>query len=490
MFIPRGTALHENLATSYVLVDVLVADLCEGGFSGVVEILLRNADAHIIIARGSVVAAIESRNAEGDNARPYTRMKVADLAERSRRERGRVSIYSYSTEIANVIAALINATPLYTQLSTEFADLEKMISKLNRERDRQWFVEVSTESGLAALIHMKADGCLILTSREGQPLSESESSDLMSNVTLREVLDECNEAGSVFDVYFKSATDEARLPESEPQAIATSEVRLSENGVSQAMMEAKAVFESLSIEDDAPTPDQEKQVLRHTTQSESLSDSGEATMSAAATSSAATSSNQMSSDATNDEKISSSLDSGTAASEPVMRDDVSGGEAHDPITSDLLLVHNDLRATGLLKQGSDADVMAEVKRLMGEIARTIEEATHAVEPRDSFPIHLRAGQLKIADRYPFLDPFGVEFEYLAGEIVFVGHTSHSQFVEGLTEALKLAAESTIKSSAQPVRLCARITDELEWLLKRQKTELEQYRLDQSIEDIITDINKD
>ena len=88
MFIPRGTALHENLATSYVLVDGLVADLCEGGFSGVVEILLRNADAHIVIARGSVVAAIESRNAEGDNtnpiARTYARMTVADLAAKSR----------------------------------------------------------------------------------------------------------------------------------------------------------------------------------------------------------------------------------------------------------------------------------------------------------------------------------------------------------------------------------------------------------------------
>ena len=480
MFIPRGTALHENLATSYVLVDGLVADLCEGGFSGVVEILLRNADAHIIIAHGNVVAATESRNDEGDNtnpvARAYARVTVADLAAKSRGERGRVSIYSYSTETANVIAALINASPLYTRLSTEFADLEKMLSKLSRERDRQWFVEVLTESGLAALIHMKEDGCLILTSREGQPLSESESSDLMSNAALGEVLDECNQAGGVFDVYFKSATDEAQLPESEsPPA---------ESGVSQAMMEAKAVFESLSVEDGATAPDQEKHVLPHTTQSESLSHGGEATMSAAATSG-----NAMSSDATNDEKISSSLDLGTAAGEPVMLDDVSSGEARDRVTSDLLLVHNDLRATGLLKRGSDADVMAEVKRLMGEIARTIEEATHAVEPRDSFPIHLRAGQLKIAERYPFLDPFGAEFEYLAGEIVFVGHASHSQFVEGLTEALKLATKMTIDASAQPVRLCARITDELEWLLKRQKTELEQYRLDQSIEEIIADINK-
>ena len=58
MFIPRGTILHENLATSYVLVDSLVADLCEGGFSGVVEVTLRRADAHVVIARGRIVANV------------------------------------------------------------------------------------------------------------------------------------------------------------------------------------------------------------------------------------------------------------------------------------------------------------------------------------------------------------------------------------------------------------------------------------------------
>lgn len=473
--------MHENLATSYVLVDALVQDLCEGGFSGIVEIVLRNADAHIVIARGSVVAAIERHNGEGDNSnpitRPYSRMTVADLADQSRRERGRISIYSYSTEAASAIAALINAAPLYTQLSTEFADLEKMISKLGRERDRQWFVEVSTESGLAALIHIKEGGCLILTSREDQPLSEAESSDLKGNATLEGVLDECNRAGGIFDVYFRSATDESRLPESEAiqsaplaaQAIATGEDRVTENSVSQTMIEAKAVFESLSIEDTAPVSNDEANA-----QSEALSSDDEAT----------------SSNATSEEMISLPLDLGASAGEADLRDHVSNHEAHDFIASDLLLVHNDLRATGLLKRGSDADMMAEVKRLMGEIARTIEEATQAVEPRDSFTIHLRAGQLKIAERYPFLDPFGVEFEYLAGEIVFVGSASHSEFVEGLTEALKLAAETTIKSSAQSARLRARITDELEWLLKRQKTELEQYRLDQSIEEIITAAKRD
>ena len=464
MFIPRGTALHENLATSYVLVDGLVTDLCEGGFSGVVEILLRNADAHIVIARGSVVAAIESRNAEGDNtnpvARAYARVTVADLAAKSRSERGRVSIYSYDTETANVIAALINATPLYTGLSTEFADLEKMISKLSRERDRQWFIEVLTERGLAALIRIRDEGCLVLTSQEGGPLSESETPDLKGNLALRSLLDECNQAGGVFDVYFESAASGKTPPESDElqsgslvaQAAALQSAE-SDAGVSQAVMEAKAVFESLSVDTEA------KEI---------------ATMSAAATAS---------------EKSSPPFDPGALARSAGSRDEQSNAsdEKRMPAAGDLLLVQDDLRATGLLKRGSEPDRMAEVKRLMGEMAKTIEEAIQSAEPRDNFSMHLRAGQLKIAERYPFLDPFGAEFEYLAGEIVFVGYASPGEFIEGLTEALKFAVEAAVKSSAQPARLRARIADELEWLLKRQKTELEQHGLDQSIVGLINAI---
>ena len=440
--------MHENLATSYVLVEALVADLREGGFSGVVEIMLRDTDAHILIERGKVAAAIESRKSEDDNSnpvtRPYRHTTVIDLAAASRRERGRVSIYGYSPNIASAIAGRANAEPLYTRLSTEFADLEKMISKLGRERDRHWFIEVSTENGLAALVSIKEDGCLILTSREGGPLNQSETPDLIDNAALGDLLDECKRVGGVFDVYFKSAADDSENDEhqSKPldsQAPASSESN--ENDVSQAMLEAKAVFESLSVEDSAPELNQQDYEPQDYDPPRAVEITGE----------------------------------------------MATGEM---AASGLLLVQDDLRATGLLKRGSEADVMAEVKRLMGEIARAIEEAIQATEPRNSFSMHLRAGQLKIAERYPFLDPFGAEFEYLAGEIVFVGHASPGQFIEGLTEALKLAVEAAIKSSAQDARLRARITDELEWLLKRQKIELAQHRLDQSIEEIISAVTKD
>src|SRR5215467_9452037 len=149
MFIPKGKAVYENLATSYVLVDALVADLSEGGFSGIVEIVLRDTDSHIIFERGEVAAAIEQREVSKglQTARNYYNITVAELAARSRCERGRISIYSYSPNTAGAIAARLHAEMLYTRLSADFVDLGKMISKLSRERDRQWFFELNIGSG-------------------------------------------------------------------------------------------------------------------------------------------------------------------------------------------------------------------------------------------------------------------------------------------------------------------------------------------------------
>ena len=157
MFIPRGKALYENLATSYVLVDALVDDFCEGGFSGVVEVLLRDMDSHVIIERGKVAAVIQ----EVEGVAVHT--TIAELAKKSRAERGRISIYVHEIDVVGALADCARSEPLYTRLSTEFADLQKMILKLARERDRQWFIEINTHSGARALVQLKDDRCRIIT---------------------------------------------------------------------------------------------------------------------------------------------------------------------------------------------------------------------------------------------------------------------------------------------------------------------------------------
>src|SRR6476619_6316099 len=115
MFIPKGRAIHENLATSYVLVDALVADLCEGGFTGMVEVALRDTDSHVIISRGNVAATAETRltSQTGDDSAVH-KPAVAELSARAKLERGRVSVYSYSMATSRTIAGRINSQPLYS----------------------------------------------------------------------------------------------------------------------------------------------------------------------------------------------------------------------------------------------------------------------------------------------------------------------------------------------------------------------------------------
>ena len=143
-----------------------------------------------------------------------------------------------------------------------------------------------------------------------------------------------------------------------------------------------------------------------------------------------------------------------------------------------------LFATAAVAESTGEAEMIEVKRLMGEIARTLEDALRAVSQHSNFAMHLRAGQLRVADRYPFLDPFGNEFEYLAGEIAFVGKVKPDDFINGLTEALRIALASAVQSTGQPARLRAIAAEDLRLLGQRHRSGFEEFGLDQAVERII------
>jgi|GEM_PF-1186374 len=511
MFIPHGKALYENLATSYVLVDALVADLCEGGFSGVVEIVLRDREARVLILRGHVAGIIESQATPSGSlkakAPTESRPTLAGLATTARRERGRLAIYSYAPDTAAAIAGRANAQPLYTQLSTDFADLEKMLAKLSRERDRQWFIEIKIQNNVTALLHVTGDGGWLLVARGDELLEETRCADMLSDARVRRLLDECNRTGGLFDVYFRGAHDElaGNATESieaavEVDATASRDAtrERDKDHVSQAMEEARAMYRSLAIDDSAP-PDGEQEAGSRKQEAGSRRQEAVRAAERARDDSQSLAGGEQSPQEieTGEGQTKQQMEAGVEQELPPasrllppsafsrLPADINAALA--PEGAGLLLVPADLGATGLLRHGSTADVMVEIKRLMAEIARTLEESVKAAEQRDSFSMHIRTGQLQVADRYPFLDPFGAEFEYLAGEIVFVGHTQPEEFIAGLTEALKLAVIAAIQASPQPARLRSIIAEDLRWLRDHQKVDLERYGLDQVIEEI-TPIN--
>jgi hypothetical protein len=407
MLIPRGRIIHENLATSYVLVEALVADLCEGGFSGAVAISLRDVDGFVIIANGEVGAVIEM--VTGDEPQPtnatYNRSTLLKLSGKARVERGLLSIHRYSGETADAVAGRINAQSLYARLSTEFTDLETMLSKLAREADREWFVEINTDENLGALVHVRDRQFHVIASR-GEHEDEWDALELADDAARQKLFMECKKAAGTFDVYFKDPEGAFVADEAEPLGEA-----------SNAVPEPEAVQPGADLR-------------------------------------------------TNPSPVEAPTETAVGPLTHEMPNDLSlGREEFAPA-------------------GGEDETMTELKRLMGEIAGTIEGSAQAVDRHDGFAMCLRAGQLKVADRYPFLDPFASEFEYLTGEIVFVGQATAEQFVAGLTEALSLAIQSLAETNAYGEKFRAYVREDLGKLLARNRTELESYGLDQVIQQII------
>lgn len=127
------------------------------------------------------------------------------------------------------------------------------------------------------------------------------------------------------------------------------------------------------------------------------------------------------------------------------------------------------------RPGSTEEGISPLVRLMSEVVSTIEDA---VGPRDSangFAIELRAGQLEVAERYPFLDPFAAEFEYHAGEIAFVGSVDPEDFAAGLGEALHVAvAGLSRRDGVEGDRLRKKVAEALAGLYEDRKREFDAF----------------
>jgi hypothetical protein len=307
---------------------------------------------------------------------------------------------------------------------------------------------------------MRDGQCRVIGSTDHE---DSGALDGAANPALRYLIDECNGAGGTFDVYFT----QTMVPESLEQPVQT----FSEQTAAPVPLEDLTVDEQViaSHPIDAPeapsgwvTSSELGDDLRPEPEShlyleaepvveyfEPIAVSGTA-MAAAATSEP---------ESPNPAEVSLAVDEGISEEQ----------------AEEISRVWGELPPTA-----PDAEAMAEIKRLMAEVARAIEEAAQAVGRPDSFSLSLRAGQLQIANRFPFLDPFAGEFEYLAGEIVFVGNATPEQFVEGLTEALKLAVDAVTASTAFPDRFRSYVDEDLQKLMARERPEFERFALEEVI----------
>lgn len=134
-------------------------------------------------------------------------------------------------------------------------------------------------------------------------------------------------------------------------------------------------------------------------------------------------------------------------------------------------------AAAVAREAEADETVAPLVRLMGDVVATIEHTVAARDGVGSFAIELRAGQLEVAEHYPFLDPFAAEFEYHAGEIAFVGNVAPEEFAVGVGEALHVAVAALARRDGfEGEKLRRRIAEALGELYHARQDEFDAFGL--------------
>lgn len=369
MRVPKGRPVHENLSTSYVKVGALLADLQVRSFTGYVHVGLRGYDGYVFIDEGQIIGALEqteTTSREGSDA-------VDGLLVRSEQRDGAVSIYEHPAATIRAIAGILDGSPIYENLSSDFTDLGKLIRKLSQDRGTVWYVEVVATENL---------GVGVLYIHDGKPdgvYTPLDSPTQLGEDALKTMLEVAESFGATFNVYSAPAETEPIATPVEPPK------RLSVVAPAEPVPPVQPVRE--------PEP-----------------------------------------------------------------------EIVEAVEVEAVEVET-------------ADSVAPLVPLMSDVISTIEQVVAARDGAGAFAIELRAGLLEVADRYPFLDPFAAEFEYHAGEIVFVGNVDPAEFAAGIGEALNFAVIALVRRDpVEGEKLRRRIADALAVLYTERIDEFDAFGL--------------
>ncbi|HEX4951613.1 MAG TPA: hypothetical protein VFZ34_33455 [Blastocatellia bacterium] len=463
-YIPKGKPMHEKLSTKFVRMEGLLEELQAESFNGYIMLNFPQTSGFLFIQDGKVVNAAEVSG-------PEQRAGMAiqeQLLRLSQQTKGTLSVYYLQREIVQTLAAIADGEAVYHNLTSDWANLGKLIKKLSSER-KTYFINLAFEETARGLIYVDGEKIEAACTAGGDHFLGEEA--------LNRLVSDSEANIATFSVY-RQATARA-LPPMDEKDVEASLNRL----VSQASSPATTKTAS------PPT------VPLSTTPPPMQSAPPAAPAQAAPTSGASASTSAPAGTPAATPYYESLLPSGvgTTPAAPSPTEVKSKANTFDDIL-EVVEVEAPARSTPppsgqaassavsaaqvtpapLPETPKSGNEMRDLMQLMSQVVAAVERGMTVAGRGSSFPTALRAGLLAVTERYPFLDPFAAEFEYQDKEIVFVGTAQAGEFAAGLTEALRQMVEDLIFSSNGRVR--DYIAEELRKVEREQAAEVRRFNL--------------
>ncbi len=445
-YIPKGKPMHEKLSTSFVRMDGLLEELKAENFNGYVLLNFPTTKGFLFIQDGLIINASEI---SGENHRAGVAVQE-QLFKLSQQTKGTISVFYLRKEIVQTLAGIADGEAVYRDLTTDWANLGKLIKKLAAEQKTFYINLVFNEAiDKRGLIYVEGDKIESVCSVGETGLEGDEA--------YQRLTEDSDHEYATFSVYRKATV--AALPKIDEKNVEASLNRF----VSQATSSSAA-----NVLSSAPAPSAPVTEAAPTPQPIPAPQSASATISAATPAPAPTQATPYYESLLPSGNQSETRTSGHSFAEtrpkPTTFDDilevveVEAPAKAAPTPTPTVSAPNVTSVTAsqvtpapLPETNKSGNDMRDLMTLMSQVVAAVERGMAVAGRGSSFPTALRAGLLAVTERYPFLDPFAAEFEYQDKEIVFVGTAQPNEFATGLTEALRQMVEDLIYSSNGRVR---------------------------------------
>jgi hypothetical protein len=124
-----------------------------------------------------------------------------------------------------------------------------------------------------------------------------------------------------------------------------------------------------------------------------------------------------------------------------------------------------------------ADDLKELIPILQEVLYKAEKFVDAVSRKGTFIRVFKKSLIEKADEYPFLDPFGGEFEYREGEILFTGEAGVKEFTKGIGECVNVTLFHLKKEFPKDKMLLLKLRAGIESSFEHHQEKMKQLGLD-------------
>ena len=370
MFWPKEKIKYEYLKTTFTDLVNLVGDLQHSGFKGFLEVTCGDKKNYILILEGP------ERLFQQTSPGKLTSFEggVEDLVNEISPDTAIINVYEADPQHLLFILSCINAAPLYTNLSSEFTDFEKLLNKLTKDGLNGYLEVVFRDVSLQNAYFIYKDGRIsdIFIGEEQIDSDENKFGGVASLLNKNEAL---------FNVY---SADENREFEISPP-----EETNEKTWAQEPFGETEKTAPSLLADD----RENDLAVL-------DLAESGES-------------------------------DGGQQPEgEAIKADTVKTPQEEKP--ADMVSADNSSETLNHKEQLSIKPYL----NFSGVLLKWVEIAMDQTLGNGYFSKTFKKGLLNISDKYPFLDPFMAEFTYTDGNIQFSSEATTTEFLSGIYAAIE------------------------------------------------------